>query len=167
MKLSSRVFALIACGVGATALALAQAPMPLNIKLGLWETSMSMEMAAPRGGERMTAEQQQVAAMMRGRGAAMMPAVKICMTREKLAENRLTQEREGTTCKSTPVSSTATTLDLKQVCTGNDPSTSTIHIETENPTTMKTVVQPTSGRGAGMTITMNSKWLQTDCGNVK
>ena len=169
MTLSSRIVALVVCVAAAGALVAAQAT-PLNVKLGLWEITMNMDMgAAPPGVDtsKMTPEQQQqMAAIMRSRG---MPAMtqKTCMTREKLAENRLTADREGTTCRSTVVKATATAIDLNQVCTGAAPSTSEIHVEAPTPTSMKTTMKPTSGRGAGMTVTMTSKWLQTDCGDIK
>ena len=172
MKMSSRIVALVLSLAGASSLILAQAPPPLNIKLGLWEMTMTMDMgAAPPGVDtsKMTPEQiAQMRSMMRGRGASMPPVVnKSCMTRAKLAEYRLTTDRDGTTCTSTLVKGTATSMDLKQVCTGTNPSTSDIHVDAPSQTDMKMTMKPTSGRGAGMTITMASKWLQADCGEIK
>jgi hypothetical protein len=159
----------ITLAAGAAGSVAAQSP-ELNVKLGLWEMTMNFDMpGAPPGMDtsKMTPEQiAQVQAMMRGR--AMAPStVKTCMTKEKLADHKYTSDRAGQTCKQTVTKSTATALDVTQVCTGTQATTSDMHIEALSPTSIKIVNKMTSGRGGPMTATINGKWIGADCGDVK
>lgn len=165
-RVFARVFVLAAI---LSASALAQAPA-LNVKTGLWDMSFVADMTAAAQTadlSKMTpAQRAQWDAMMKTRGMVPM-SFKNCLTREKLAEHRFTADRAGQTCRQTVTRSTATTLDINQVCTGTQPSTNEIHVEAVSPTDIKVLVKQVAGRGSPLTVTMTGKWLAADCGDVK
>ena len=159
--------------IGLSGLLVAQTP-ELNAKLGLWEMTMTMEMSGMPPGvdtSKMTPEQiAQAQAMMRGRGPMPPMTMKQCLTKEKLQNHNYTPDRPGTTCTSKVTKTTSTSVDMVQTCTGANPSTNEMHVEATSPTTMKMTAKQTSGRNGGggpITVTMNGKWLQADCGDVK
>ena len=167
VRRSVRFVAALVIAAGLSALVLAQTPN-MNVKLGLWEMTMSLDMG-PAGGidtSKMPPEQRaQVEAMMKGRGMAPM-VIKNCMTKEKLAEQKFTTDRPGQTCTQKVTKATATTLDMVQTCTGDQPMTSEIHIEMVTPASMKMVAKQIGGRGPA-TVTMTGKWISENCGEVK
>jgi hypothetical protein len=170
-----RAISIVLLSGSVAAAALAQGSPALNIKFGLWE--LAVDMGGPGGLppgidlSKMTPEQQAAMAQaMRGRG--MTPgagmAVKMCMTKEKLANGQMRQNRPGQDCKDKVNKSTATTLDITETCTSStqppDVTTSVLHVEAPSPTSVKITAQQT---GQPMIVNMTGKWVAAECGDIK
>jgi hypothetical protein len=140
------LFAVLAACVPAAMLAAQAKP---NVKLGLWESVMTME----------------------GMGAGQ--PQKICITAAKLAAGAF-DDVPNQECKRTVTSSTATSMDVTETCASkNDPSmtgTGQLHIQVVNPENVKGTLSTKMSMG-GRSMTMNgtftSKFVSTDCGNIK
>ena len=130
------------------AIVTAQAVKP-NVKLGLWESVTTMEGMPPSEPHKM------------------------CLTAAKLATGAF-DDAPSEECKRTVTSSTATSMDVTEACTSkNDPSMTgngTVHIQVVSPESVKgTLATKMSMAGRSMTMngTFTSKFISTDCGNVK
>jgi hypothetical protein len=170
-----RAFSILLLSGSMAAAALAQGSPALNIKFGLWELAIDMGGTGglPPGVDLSTMTPEQQAAMaqaMRGRG--MTPgggmAVKMCMTKEKLANGQMRQSRPGQDCKDKVNKSTATTLDITETCTSSTQppvvTTSELHVEAPSPTSVKITAQQT---GQPMIVNMTGKWVAAECGDIK
>jgi hypothetical protein len=173
MSIRRAISTVLLCGSMAAA-AFAQSSPALNIKFGLWEMAIDMPGGMPPGIDlsKMTPEQQAAMAQaMRGRG--MTPgagmAVKVCMTKEKLANGQMRQNRPGQDCKDKVNKSTATTLDITETCTSSTQppvvTTSELHVEAVSPTSVKMTAQQTGSQP--MVVNMTGKWVAAECGDIK
>jgi hypothetical protein len=171
-----RAISIVLLSGSVAAAALAQGSPALNIKFGLWE--LAVDMGGPGGLppgidlSKMTPEQQAAMAQaMRGRG--MTPgagmAVKMCMTKEKLANGQMRQNRPGQDCKDKVNKSTTTTLDITETCTSTTQppvvTTSELHVEAVSPTNVKMTAQQTGSQP--MVVNMTGKWVAAECGDIK
>ncbi len=149
---------------------------PLNVKPGLWETTMtsttSGQMPIPAEFlNRMTPEQRaKFQERMKEHSAphTNTSTTKNCETKEKLAESPFNDQKE---CKQTILNSTSTRAELKIMCRyGDVTSGGTMSIEALSPETAKGAGHMTSsggGHSMDVTISFNSKWLSSSCGDVK
>ncbi|MGA2354551.1 MAG: DUF3617 domain-containing protein [Terriglobales bacterium] len=154
--------------------------VPLNVKEGLWEVTMtrstsgmpnaSMANIPPDALAKMTPQQRaQVEAMMGGKPST--DVRKECVTKEKLEKNAAFSNTRGE-CTRTVVSSTGRKVEAKFHCEekqsvsdgnfvmealGSDNVKGTIHM----------AVSTSSGHNMTMDMTIASKYLGQDCGDVK
>jgi hypothetical protein len=170
-----RAISTVLLSASVVAAGLAQGSPALDIKFGLWELAIDMGASGgmPPGVDvsKMTPEQQAMMAQaMRGRGMA--PgggmAIKMCMTKEKLANGQVRQSRPGQECKDKVNKSTSTTLDITETCTSNSQppvvTTSDLHVEAISPTSVKMTAKASD---QPMIVNMTGKWLAAECGDIK
>jgi hypothetical protein len=169
----------------------------LNIKPGLWELTgttetkgdpMSMMSAADKAQmeeakPHMSPEQRaQMEAFMKQQtvtlgGPAKTSIAKVCITAENSHQQLAgfaTKNSAGykdTNCKITPIRSTATLVENREVCsqTNGWTSNSTLLWEAPNPESFTVRVESSVGGRGGLEMKMRSsgKWLGPACGNVK
>jgi hypothetical protein len=150
------VFALaLLLSVFAVALGLAVQKSPLALKPGLWK---------------MTAEYQASAAFRDRLPPSAMAALDKpsdpqlqCLTQEDIAANRFEARPPKGNCRVTINSSSATEVQLTQVCTV-DPTTISVKIKVEapTPTTLKVTWTP-SDPGVAPTMVQSGTWLAASC----
>ncbi len=158
---------------------------PLDTKLGLWETtidtagmpSMAMTQIPKETLEKMPAAQRaQLEAMMKnqaGGSGKQTATTKSCMTKESQNRGYGMPESKGVNCKRQIVSSTSSRTELHVVCTsatGATKSESDVLMERIDSEHVRgSVTSKTSVRDSPITIkiAINSKWLTSDCGDVK
>ena len=157
---------------------------PVDVKLGLWENTVTTEIAGmsmPGLSEEQLAkippeQRAQVEAMLKGRGAAANPrsiTVKACMTRESL--NRALYDNNDKSCTTKLVSSTSDSQQIHIDCThGNTKTSGDLNLERVDAEHVKgsmvmksTGDSSTGGRSVETKMTFSNKWLSSDCGNVK
>ena len=158
---------------------------PLDTKLGLWETTidtagmpaMVMPQIPKETLDKMPAAQRaQVEAMMKnqaGGSGKRTATTKSCTTKESQSRGYGMPESKEATCKRQIVSSTSSKTELHMVCTsstGATKSESDILMERIDSEHVRgSVTSKTSVRDSPITvkIAINSKWLSSDCGDVK
>jgi hypothetical protein len=171
----------------------------LNIKPGLWELTgtsetkgdpMSMMSAADKAEMEeaktyMSPEQwAQVEALMKQRNVTLggpaktsitlaLPG-KVCITEENIHQTLAyfaAKYSAGENCKITPIRSTATLVENREVCswTNGSTSNSTLLLETPNPESFTARVESSVGGRGGLEMKARSsgKWLGSACGSVK
>jgi hypothetical protein len=154
-----------------------------NLKDGLWETTMSHSGSGlpgipPEALAKMTPEQRaQMEAMMKQRGMSSSgggTAVKSCWTKDKIAKGiAFNQNRENCTFNQTHSSSTH--MEFKIHCENNkdgnkttmDGTTMVDVIGSEAVKGTSHIVSNTNGRPMTMDTTFTSRYLGSDCGDVK
>jgi len=143
----------------------------LNVKTGLWEVITSTEThgTPPMPAEvlaRMTPEQRaKMEAMFKSRetAGAHPHTRKSCVT-EKDLEQPFRQDKEN--CTTTVVRSTATSQDINMTCTGEHPSTGTMHINTPTPESMNGTIEiRLEGKNDSLAIKtqLQGHWLGASC----
>jgi hypothetical protein len=151
--------------------------VPLNVKEGLWEVTVTHSMtgmpAAPNISPdtlaKMPPEQRaRVEAMIKGSPST--DVRKECVTKEKLAKNVAFSANRGD-CTRTVTSSTSSKIEMKVHCEetkGSSDSTAVIEaLASDNvKSTIHSVVN-NNNRTMNMDITVTSKYLGVDCGDVK
>jgi hypothetical protein len=170
----------------------AQDIKPFDAKLGLWESTSTTEIsgmpatpatpAMPALTEEQLAkippaQRATVEAMMKGRGSAGSPrsnTSKYCLTRESLNRAQYNSEKN---CTTKLVSSSASNQQIHVECAaGNTRSTGEVALERVDAEHIKgSVVLKTSntdgngvaGRTMDIKVSLNNKWLSSDCGDVK
>lgn len=173
------VFAAIVCFV--LTLWAADKITPLHVKLGLWESTVThsttgmpaMPAIPPDTLAKMPPEQRaRIEAMMKqsGMGGPSTSVNKYCLTQEKIDKQTafdVTQQ----VCTRTVVSSTASRIELKLHCEQKQAtSDGTVVVEAISPESTKgTVHMVTNAAGHNMNVdmTFSSKYLGSDCGDVK
>jgi len=145
---------------------------PLEAKPGLWESTVTIQTTGmptlpPEALARMSPEQ-------RARIEATMNAPhtsQSCMTADSFKKPLAFGDNPNATCKRTITTSGAGGMDFHVEC--DNPrfkSTGDGHVQALSPesikgeTTMNTIMQ---GRTITSKVTINSRWLSSDCGNVK
>jgi hypothetical protein len=151
---------------------------PLNVKLGLWETdwtrTMSGQMPIPDELlSRLTPEQRaKMEERMKARAAQSTKASthKECLTKEKL-DKELAFGDDRKECTRTVITSTSSKAQFRMRCADGDvKSDGTFVVEAVNTENVKgSVNMMASGNGHTMNSsgTFTSKWLGSDCGDVK
>ena len=158
----------------------ADSVVPLNVKEGLWEVTVvhsmtgmptsSMANIPPDALAKMTPQQRaQVEAMMGGKPST--DVRKECVTKEKLAKNAAFSNTRGE-CMRTVVSSTGRRLEAKFHCeekqSVSDGNFVMEALGSDNVKgTMHMVANTGSGHNMTMDLTITSKYLGSDCGDVK
>ena len=176
MRISSRLLA--AAGIAATASAFtAQAQTP-PIKAGLWEVQVERE-----GGTKMPdmnehlknmppEQRKRMEAMMKERGVDMsggMNKLKICFDKESLDQERWKGEHDSR-CKTDMSNRGSTSWKWHSVC--GEPYHSVTDGEATFTSSESYVVKSSTtmtmkGETKTVKTTVNSKWLGSDCGDVK
>src|SRR5579864_2566698 len=171
-----RLGAGVAAALTVTAVLAAQKPN-LHVKMGLWETTVKMNMGNMPQMPQMSddqlakmppAQRQQIENMMKTMQGAPV-TTKSCMTPEKFARSSFLQQRPNQECTQTITTNTARAMDATIVCTGANPMTAQMHIEAVSANEYKGLMKgkaTTRGGEMDMTIDMSGKWLGADCGDV-
>jgi hypothetical protein len=176
LKLRNAVIVVVMC---AFALLVAHAAdFMLNVKTGLWQSTVAMQTSGqlpiPEADlAKMTPERRQQfeAAMKAAMANAAQPhVVTSCVTAEQLRRGLSFKTEDNPACKRTVVSSSSSTWEMHEECTGTSARTSTIRFHASSPEEIDGQMQMTMTRG-DRTMTSNGtihgKWLTLDCGNVK
>ncbi len=168
---------LCVCGF---ATASAAGPAAINVKPGLWQMSSSGEI---KGAPPMPAIPPNVlanmppaqrariqAAMAHAMGNAGKPHLyKYCVTEKSLQRGfNPTEQRPGFECKPTVLSRTASSMDVREECTGPRQHVSgRFHFEAPNPVSMIGTINMTMSEG-GHTMhvkrVMHGQWIAANCG---
>jgi Protein of unknown function (DUF3617) len=150
---------------------------PLNVKEGLWEVTVTHSMTgmpappsiSPEVLAKMPPDQRaRVEAMMKG--SASPDVRKECVTKEKLAKHSAFDTSRGD-CTHTVVSSSGSKLEMKFHCaekqSSSDGSFVLEALSSDNVKgTMQSVING-NGHTMNMNLTISSKYLGLDCGDVK
>jgi hypothetical protein len=144
---------------------------PLALKPGLWEMTMTSKVQLS---ETMLANippdrRAQMEAMMSGGGGMAPTVVKSCLTKDSLSRALNLSADAKKTCQYDVVSSSATRQELNIVCTGGKggKTTGKMTFDVVGPESGRAVMQMTQDSGTKMNITINSRYLGPDCGDVK
>jgi Protein of unknown function (DUF3617) len=179
-KVTMRKLRSVATGLAICSLQVATAnatDVALNVKTGLWESTITVQTSGqipiPEADlAKMSPEKrQQIEAGMKAAiaSAAQPHTVASCVTAEQLRKGLLFKT-EDPSCKRTIVSSSSSTSEMHEECTGALARTSTIHFHAVSPKEIDGQMHMTVTRDdRTMTSkgTIHSKWLATDCGDVK
>lgn len=160
-----------------------------DVKPGLWEQTATMEMAgmpAMQGMPQMTPEQlaqlppaarERIQAMMQGRGGMGQPmTVKVCRTKESLADAMSYAARQDNSCTTKITNMSASKVEVHTECSGRFTGSGDFMVEridsehTKMTGAMKGVASGSkSGQDTPVTtkMTITGKWLSPDCGDVK
>jgi len=139
----------------------------LNVKTGLWEITTKTEMHGtpaipPDVLAKMTPEQRaKMTAMFASHAAT--PTVhkrQECVTQQDLEQPFHDVDRKE--CQATVVKGSATQQDIKVVCSGEQPSTGTLHIETPTPESMKGLFDISAGE-MRINTQLSGRWLGASC----
>lgn len=168
-------------GIAAGIVQLSAAPageLTLNVKPGLWQTTVAMQIKGqlpiseadlakmpPDRRAKMEATMKAVVA-----NAAQPHVVKTCITAEQLRKGLSFKSEEQPTCKRTIVTSSSTTWEMHEECSGDSPRTSIIHFHANSPEVIDGQMNMTMTKGEHtMTSngTIHGQWLSADCGSVK
>ncbi len=175
---------LVGVGLGVSAMAIAQAAEPvLHLKPGLWQSTTQVNVSGQAAMPAMPsmpeselaklppAQRARIEQMLKNMpGTAGKPIVtKSCITEKDLEDARnFAPERPD--CKQTILKQTATDIQMKYECTGENPTSMTGEFKTSSPLAYSGEMHGTATvNGHTMTIanTMQGKWLGSDCGDVK
>lgn len=147
---------------------------------GLWQVTTSGTASGappipPEALARLSPEEKQkflaaMQAMMAEQNAR--HVTKSCLTAEQLRRGPTFTSRRDKSCKERIAKSTATDIEVEEVCSeaGRQTMTGTLRFHAANPQTIVGTADVTVG-GAGRAMTMHreisGKWLGPDCGGVK
>src|SRR5215813_6090313 len=130
----------------------ASGKIKLNVKTGLWQTTTTNTFS----------------------GTPRTVTYKTCLTPEKLAEDPFTDRSHGDNakCEETLIKSTATDLELREVCSyGNSKTDVHLSFRADTPehvTGSGATTATADGRTRNSTMKMDSKWISASCqGNKK
>jgi glutamate synthase domain-containing protein 2 len=142
---------------------------PLAVKPGLWEVTMTSKIQLP---DAMLANippdrRVQMETMMAGRGGQP-TVVKSCLTKESLSRALDFSADAKKTCQYKLVTSSASKQEVDVECTANGKTTvGKMTFEALSPESGRATMQMMQDGGTKMNMTMNSKYLGPDCGDVK
>jgi hypothetical protein len=158
---------------------------PLDVKPGLWETTASTDMGGlpkmpaapsipPEVLAKMPPEQRaRIEAMIKSRtgGGPMVTTTKVCITRESLS-NATAFNRVDKTCTPSVVSSSGAGQQIHVECNREGHKMSgDLNVERVDTEHIKGSMAMQSGGDAPAAINMKmsfeTKWVSTDCGDVK
>jgi hypothetical protein len=154
-----------------------------TLKPGLWEMqhkaggNPEIDQAMAEMREQMASmppeQRKQMEQMMNSRGMAMSPtpgggmAMKMCLTKEMVERNEITDKRGD--CTTTRQQRSGSTLTLAFTCT-NPPSNGETQVTftgSEAYSSRTTITTKSNGKPETMTVEGTGKWLGADCGSVK
>ncbi len=142
-----------------------------DAKPGLWETttvSKSAGMPAIDTSKMSPEVRQRVEESMKKNMAPQTHTTRSCMTKEKLEKDLfLDPKQTSASCKRTIVTNTRTTVDVKIECANDKYATAgTFHLEALSRESVKGTFKTTIGP-MQVNVDMTSKWIGSDCGDVK
>jgi hypothetical protein len=174
------VVAVALCCAAAVLLWGADNLVPLNVKEGLWEVTTTHSISGapamaipPDTLAKMPPEQRariEAAMKQSGINGPATDVRKECVTKEKLDKSMaFNDNREN--CKRTVVNSTASKMSVKFHCEDKQGSTDgTFQVDALGSDNAKGSMQATTNRNGqtmNMNFTFNSKYLGSDCGDIK
>ena len=151
---------------------------PLDTKPGLWETTVSTQMSGlppipPEALARLTPEQRkQMESVLNQRGGrGSTTSNKSCVTKEEMNKPFALNDTMKQSCKSTIVRSSSTEQEIRLDCNqGAMQGTATVHVEAVDSENVKGTMQMNANGGnnkMSMQSSFTSKWLGSDCGDLK
>ena len=150
---------------------------PMDVKLGLWQSTITSEMSGmpPIDMSRYTPEQRARMEAAFKKYEARGPRTttyKTCLTKKKLAEDPFSEPpQDGETCSTKMTSQSKTMWQGSRVCTGNhgrqEFSGKITALSRERVEGTMLVKMSDGGRTMTSHAKYASKWLGSDCGNVK
>lgn len=161
--------------IAAAGVVFAADPTPLNLKPGLWETTTVTE----RSGAGMPSIPPDALAKLppeqRARIEAMAGGKPVTNTRQSCRTDKdlhpFTDSRANQSCKMTYLTSTPSKQEIQMDCSmGGMPATGTVTLEVKDSQHVAGQVvlhANANGRQMDTKITINAKWLGSDCGSVK
>lgn len=146
---------------------------PLDVKPGLWETTTTTEMSGMPtiDTSKMTSEQRSrfEAAMKAQHAQGPRTHVhKSCMTKEKL-ERAPFQEKDKESCTHTVISSTGSHWEAKLLCT-KPRRVGEFKVEALSREHIKSTVQMNASddkHAMAVHVSMDGKWIGSNCGSIK
>jgi hypothetical protein len=149
-----------------------------NVKPGLWQTTASVQ---PAGGPPMSdADLAQLPPDKRAQFEAAMKAAMAqsaqprtftsCLTAERLRKDLSFNFQNNPACKRTVVSTSASRWEMHEQCTGASQRTTTARFQARSREEISGETQITMTKGNRKLTSkgsVHSKWLGSDCGNVK
>ena len=177
LTLTGAALGAVACGMALLAEPAAAQQTPLNVRPGLWEITTTAQSAGqmpiPEDQlARLTPEQRSKlqAAMAAMQAQASHPFVfRQCLTEQQIRDGLNLAAHEEPSCRRTIVASSATVMELREVCTGAHPRTATARFEAPDPDMMRGTTNMVMGQGAqAMTVKAQiaGKRLSADCGTL-
>ncbi len=167
-------------GLAACALAGKAQAEGLAVEPGLWEMTATSgglpanavpQIPADKLAKLSPEQQAMIQKRMAAAGSPHTTTHKACVTQAMLDKGLRGGEDEQKHCTRTPVTTSATVVEFKLVCTGDHPANGTFHIEAPDPHTLLTTMEMQVTPKPGMTIPLHSSmqghWLGADCGDVK
>jgi hypothetical protein len=167
----------------------AQEIKPFDAKPGLWENTMTMEISGMPAMPQLTPEQlaqmppaarQQMESMMNGRaGAPRTITSKSCTTKEEINKGLAFSDKNQANCTRKIVSSSSSKVEMHVECAPDKTNMTVVtditvdRLDAEHVKVAGTSKSTgtSAGNGAARTMdskfTVNSKWLSSDCGDVK
>jgi len=152
---------------------------PMDVKPGLWETTVSTQMAGmppipPEALARLTPEQRaQMEAVLKQR-AGQGPRTttsKSCVTKDELNKPLTFNDTMEKSCKSTIVRSSSSEQEIRLDCNQSGmQGTITMHIQAADSENVKGTMQMNASGGNNKMTTQSSfrsKWVGSDCGDLK
>jgi hypothetical protein len=157
---------------------------PLDVKPGLWETKASTELGGmpkmqaapslpPEALEKLPPEQRaRLEAMMKARsgGAPMTTTTKVCMTREALS-NPLAFSRADKSCTPKVISSSSSKQQIHVDCDRDGVKMAgdltMERLDTEHLRGNMVMKGGEASRPIDVKMSFETKWVSTDCGDVK
>jgi len=147
-----------------------------NIKLGLWEMTWSVQTSGQLPAidlSKLPAAQKAIAqaamkSAMAGMGAP--HAFKTCLGEEELKKGASFNFDKDPSCTTTVLKSTATEMQVKQVCTGKRPRTVSIDYKAASPEAVSGISHVEMSPGGKAIVAdgkMSGTWLADDCGKLK
>ncbi len=142
---------------------------PLEVKPGLWEATVTTKIQLP---DAMLANipperRAQMETMMAGRGGQP-SAIKSCLTKESLSRALNFNTDQKKICQYKLVSSSPTKQQVDIECTSDRGKlTGNMLFEALSPESGKATIQMSQDGGTKMNITVSTRYLGPDCGDVK
>lgn len=142
---------------------------PLAMKPGLWEATITSKVQLP---EEMLSKlppqaRAQMESAMAGRGGQP-TVVKSCLTKESLSRALDFGSDAKKTCQYKLVSSSASRQEAEVECTSDRGKViGKMSFEALSPESGRVTMQMTQDGGTKVSITVNTKYLSPDCGDVK
>ncbi len=163
--------------IGAT-LSTMTAAATLDVNTGLWEVTSTGEASGPPPiplealarlpPEQRAQAQAAIAAAMAQSGKPTM--ARSCITERTLQRGLDLNQQERANCTRTMTNSSASQIDVRMECTGDETMHGTFHFEAINRQAIRgTIHIVVSNGGNAMTInrSVQGRWLSSDCGAVK
>jgi hypothetical protein len=143
-----------------------------NVKLGLWEMTVSMQVKGMPSVDlsKVPADKQAMAQSMMKNAMAQMGkphTFKTCIGQDQLKKGVSFDDSKDPSCTTTVLKSSATELQVKQVCTGKRPRTVSFDYTATTPESVSGTGHADMNGGMAADSKVSGKWLGADCGSLK